>query len=76
MKLNEFTIDAAKKKDKITHTAHFINTLRNNEYPISIKQHSNNHGNDIDPLTALSWNYHISMKLSPNKYARLFTRKS
>ena len=29
------------EKDKITHTAHFINTLRNNVYPTSVPQHLN-----------------------------------
>ena len=29
-------------KDKITHTTHFINTLRNNDYSTSITQHLNN----------------------------------
>ena len=28
-------------KDKITHTAHFINTFRNNDYPTSITRHLN-----------------------------------
>ena len=32
----------SKEKDKITHIAHFINTLRNNDYPTSIIQHLNN----------------------------------
>ena len=35
MKLNEL-------KDKITHTAHFINTLKTNDYPTSIMRHLNN----------------------------------
>ena len=30
------------EKDKITHTAHFINTLRNNDYPTLIIKHLNN----------------------------------
>ena len=30
------------QEKKITHTAHFINTLRNNDYPTSITQHLNN----------------------------------
>ena len=38
MKLNEFTIE---KKDKIKHTAHFINTFSNNDYPTSITRHLN-----------------------------------
>ena len=29
------------EKNKITHTAHFIKTLRNNDYPTSITQHLN-----------------------------------
>ena len=32
----------SEEKDKITLTAHFINTLRNNDYPTSITQHLNN----------------------------------
>ena len=32
----------SKEKDKITHTAHSVNTLRNNDYPTSITQHLNN----------------------------------
>ena len=31
-----------KKKDKITHTAHFINTLRNNDNPTSVTRHLDN----------------------------------
>ena len=32
----------SKEKDKITYTAHFIITFRNNDYSISITQHLNN----------------------------------
>ena len=32
----------SEEKDKITHPAHFINTLRNNYYPTSITPHLNN----------------------------------
>ena len=31
----------SEEKDKITHTAHFINILRNNDYPTSITRHLN-----------------------------------
>ena len=34
-----------------------------------------NHGNYIDTQTPVSWNYHISVKLSPKKYVGLFTKK-
>ena len=42
IKLSKFTIDSRKEKNKITHTAHCINTLKNNDYPTSIKRHLNN----------------------------------
>ena len=32
----------SEEKDKITHTTHFINILRNNDYPTSITRHLNN----------------------------------
>ena len=32
----------SEEKDKITHTPHFINTLRNYDYPTSITRHLNN----------------------------------
>ncbi len=46
----------SKEKDKITHTAHFINTFRNNDYPTAITQHLNNNKsqNYILPLTPFS----------------------
>ena len=63
-----------KEKDKITHTAHFVNAFGNNDYPTSITRHLNN-TKSRKLHAAVSWNNHISVKLSPKKYAGLFTRR-
>ena len=49
-------------------TEHFLNILRNNDYPTSITWHLNYQKSQklhTHTLTPVSWNYHISMKLSP-----------
>ena len=66
----------SEEKDKITHVAHLITTLRNNDYPTSITRHLNNKkSHNIHLLYPVSWNFYILVKLSPKKYAGLFTRK-
>ena len=61
----------SKEKDKITHTAHFINTPRNNDYPTSITRLLNNKKS----LKLHRPSNTCFLKLPQKKYIGLFIRK-